>query len=42
MAGEVEQDVLEKLREFGIEEAAGPLAKEGFKKLGTLKRMKNR
>ena len=38
----VEQDVLDKSREFDIEEAAAPLAKEGFKKLRTLKRMEDR
>ena len=38
----VEQDVLDKLREFGIEEAAGPLAKHGFKKMRTLQKMEDR
>ena len=39
--GNVEQDVMEKLREFDIEMAADTLAKEGFKKLRTLKRMED-
>ena len=38
----VEQDVLVKLREFDIEEAAGPLAQHGFKKMRTLQRMEDR
>jgi len=38
----VEQDVLKKLREFGIEEAAGPLAQHGFKKMLILKKMEYR
>ena len=38
----VEQDVLDKLREFDIEEAAGPLAQHGFKKLRTLQKMDDR
>ena len=38
----VEQDVLDKLREFDIEEAAGPLAQNGFKKMRTLQRMEDR
>ena len=38
----VEQDVLDKLREFDIEEAAGPLAQQGFKKMRTLQRMEDR
>ena len=38
----VEQDVLDKLREFDIEEAAGPLAQHGFKKLRTLLKMDDR
>jgi len=38
----VEQDVLDKLREFGIEEAAGPLAQHGFKKMRTLRKMEDR
>jgi hypothetical protein len=39
----VEQDVLDKLREFGIvEEAAGPLAQHGFKKMRTLQKMEDR
>ncbi len=38
----VEQDVLDKLREFDIEEAAGPLARHGFKKMRTLQKMEDR
>jgi len=38
----VDEDLLDKLREFGIEDAAGALAKHGFKKLRTLKRMEDR
>jgi len=38
----VEQDVLDKLREFDIEEAAGPLAQHGFKKMRTLQKMDDR
>ena len=38
----VEQDVLDKLREFDIEEAAGPLAQQGFKKMRTLQKMEDR
>jgi hypothetical protein len=38
----VEQDVLDKLREFDIEEAAGPLAQHGFKKMRTLQKMEER
>ena len=38
----VEQDVLDKLREFDIEEAAGPLAQHGFKKMRTLLKMDDR
>jgi hypothetical protein len=38
----VEQDVLKKLREFGIEEAAGPLAQHGFKKMLILQKMEYR
>ncbi len=34
--------MLEKLREFGIEEAAGPLAQHGFKKMLILQQMENR
>ena len=41
-AAQVDQDVLEKLREFEIEDAAPALAKHGFKKLRTLKRMEDR
>jgi len=38
----VDAEVLDKLREFEIEVAAGALAKHGFKKLRTLKRMEDR
>ena len=38
----VEQDVLDKLREFDIEEAAGPLAQHGYKKMRTLQKMEDR
>ena len=38
----MEQDVLDKLREFDIEEAAGPLAQQGFKKMRTLQKMEDR
>ncbi len=38
----VEQDVLDKLREFDIQEAAGPLAQHGFKKMRTLLKMDDR
>jgi hypothetical protein len=38
----VEQDVLDKLREFDIEEVAGPLAQHGFKKMRTLQKMEDR
>ena len=38
----VEKNVLDKLREFDIEEAAGPLAQHGFKKLRTLQKMDDR
>ena len=38
----VEQNVLDKLREFDIEEAAGPLAQQGFKKMRTLQKMEDR
>jgi hypothetical protein len=38
----VEQDVLDKLREFDIEEAAGPLAQHGFKKMRTLQKIEDR
>ena len=38
----VEQDVLDKLREFDMEEAAGPLAQHGFKKMRTLLKMDDR
>ena len=38
----VEQDVLDKLREFDMEEAAGPLAQHGFKKMRTLLKMEDR
>ena len=38
----VEADVLDKLLEFGIEDAAAALAKHGFKKLRTLNRMEDR
>jgi hypothetical protein len=38
----VEQEVLDKLREFDIEEAAGPLAQHGFKKFRTLQKMEDR
>ena len=38
----VEQDVLDKLREFDIEEAAGPLSQHGFKKFRTLLKMEDR
>ena len=34
--------MLEKLREFGIEEAAGPLAQHGFKKMLILQKMEYR
>jgi hypothetical protein len=39
---EVEQDLLEKLREFGIEDAAPRLAQEGVKKLRTFARLQDR
>jgi hypothetical protein len=38
----VEKDVLDKLREFDIEEAAGPLAQHGFKKMRTLQKIEDR
>jgi hypothetical protein len=38
----VEQDVLDKLCEFDIEEAAGPLAQHGFKKMRTLQKREDR
>ena len=39
---QVDQDLLEKLREFDIEGAAGALARLGFKKLRTFQRMEDR
>jgi hypothetical protein len=39
---QVDQDLLEKLREFDIEGAAGALARHGFKKLRTFQRMEDR
>ena len=39
---QVDQDLLEKLRDFDIEDAAGALARNGFKKLRTFQRMEDR
>ena len=38
----MQQDVLDKLREFGIEEAAVKLADHGFKKMNTVLQMEDR
>ena len=38
----MQQDVLDKLREFGIEEAAVKLADHGFKRMHTLLEMVDR
>ena len=38
----VQQDVLDKLREFGIEEVANKLADHGFKRMHTLLEMVDR
>ena len=38
----VQQDVLAKLREFGIEEVADKLADQGFKRMCTLLQMADR